>query len=323
MALVRFVLENWGDLCYTVTVNANQELNRNREDAPMKRLILVFTAALLLLSSCEKAPEPEQTVMVPEPEAPAAVSPEQAGEPSTETETEPAPAPEPAPVPETPSEEEPAADTSEKGVTVRMDEQSGSVEESASYHILVPVLEGSGGGTEAINAYYKGVADRLTDMAYGEVYEQSLDRNAILQLVGDCSVKRNDGRILSIRRTVAVYDMRSGTGEFNTGVQYSDYAETFDLETGGLLTPGDIFDAERAVYTERLVDNVTRYIREHPDRGWFSGWDTLAEERFDPDRFYLTDDCYVVWYEAGELCGESMEFAIPWRQLADILKIEV
>lgn len=297
----------------------------------MKKLILLLLTAALLLAACTKEavpvpePEPEPEPVVSQPAAdpePAAPADEPEPAPEKEPETEPQPAPQPAHTPE--SEEE-------MGVTVDITEKSGSVEESVSYEIRIPALEGAGSGAAAINAYYEGVANKLHDMAYGEIYEQALDRHAVLELVGDCTVERNDGKLLSVRRSVAVYEMQPGTGEWNVGVQYSEFTETFDVETGGLLTPGDIFDAEQAVYTERLVDNVRRYIREHPGSDspgsvyWRPEWETLAAERFDPNRFYLTSDAYVVLYAEGEL-GEGMgtdEFHIPWRQLADILKIEV
>lgn len=292
----------------------------------MKKLIPLLLTAALLMTACTKEsapmpePEPEPPVSQPEP-APEPSAPAIESEPAPEPEPEPEPAPEPVqtPVPEAAA-----------GVTVRIMEQAGSVEESVSYGIRVPVVDGADGAA-AINAYYEGVAKKLYDMAYGEVYEEALDRHTILELVGDCTVERHDGKLLSVHRSVAVYDMQPGAGEWNVGVQYSEFAETFDVETGGLLTPGDIFDAEQAVYTERLVDNVRRYIREHPGSDspgsvhWKPEWETLAAERFDPSRFYLTGDAYVVLYEAGEL-GEGMgtdTFFIPWRQLADILKIEV
>lgn len=294
----------------------------------MKKLFFLFLTALLLLTACtnevEPAPaaEPEPEPSVSEP-APAPAPEQQPVEPSPEPEQ---PEPEPAPEPEPTQEPEPTPETG-PGVEARMNKQIGSVEESTSYEIRVPVLEGAGDGVAAINAYYERVAGNLYDLAYGEVYEESLNRRTTLTLIGDYSVQRNDGKLISIRRSVGVYDMRPGTGEFSTGVQYTKYGETFDLETGGLLTPGDIFDADQAVYTKRLVENVARYIREHPDTTgdyqWVSDWETRAAEQFDQNRFYLTGDAYVVWYDDGEVCLGEREFPIPWRQLADILKIEV
>lgn len=282
----------------------------------MKKQLIPFLTALLLLTACAKetengpapSPEPEPSISEPAP------APE--GPPS---ETSPAPSPaEPEPAPA-------LAPSPETGVEVRIEERTESVEESASYDIRIPVVEDGGEGAQAINAYYEAVAKKLQSLTYGEIYEQSLDRQTILTLIGDCSVQRNDGKILSIRRGVAVYDMRPGTGEFSTGLQYTQYAETFDLETGGLLTADEIFDADQSIYTERLIENVTRYIREHPDDsyGWAAGWETRAAERFDRNRFYLTGDAYVVWYDDGEICPGIREIPIPWRQLADILKIEV
>lgn len=294
----------------------------------MKKRILLLLTAALLLSGCAKepAPAPELPVIEPAPELPPS---------GQEPLPEPEPAPEqlpPAPAPETSMEPAPSPEPEPEtgnGIIVRDSEMVGTVEESISYSITVPKLEGSGDGVTSVNAYYEQLANKLYGMAYGEIYEQSLDQHTILHLSAAFTVKRNDGKLLSIYRSAAVYDM--GTGSFNTGVQYAEYAETFDMETGGLLTPSGIFDAEQAVYTERLVENVKRYIREHPGSDspgsvrWKPEWETLAVERFDPNRFYLTDDAYVVFYDDGDL-GEgegTNEFFIPWRQLADILKIEV
>lgn len=294
----------------------------------MKKLIILFLAVLFLLTACTDkaapapAAEPESEPPVSEP-APAPAPEQQPVEPPPDPEQ---PEPEPVAEPEGAQEPENAPETG-TGIVVRMDEQAGSVEESTGYQIRVPVLEGAGDGVAAINAYYEKIAQNLYDLAYREIYEQALDRHAILTLIGDFSVQRNDGKLLSVRRSVAVYDMRPGTGELTTGVQYTQYAETFDVESGGLLTPGDIFDVEREVYTGRLVENVVRYIREHPDTAgdyqWVPDWEARAAERFDQNRFYLTGDAYVVWYDDGDVCMGEREFPIPWRQLADILKIEV
>ncbi len=272
----------------------------------MKRIPLLSLAALLLLSACQPnaaspGPPPTET----EPSAPIA--------PPREDLTPPA-GDEPALVaPDLPTEAGTAS--------VAFSQSSGSVEESVSWSIQLPqVSTASAAADEAIGAYYEGVSKKLRGLAQGEVYEQSLSEHSVLHLAVESSVERNGGGLLSISRTVAIYDLQDGGS-----TQVTSCAETFDLSTGGLVTPDDLFDTDEETWTARLLQCAARQIREDPshETSYDPQWEALLAQRFERDQFYLTDEAYVLFYQIGDLRDGSATFPVPWRQLADILKTEV
>lgn len=273
----------------------------------MKRLLPLLLCMALLFCACAKE-EPTQDV-VPAAEAP----PAPAVEPGTEVEPEPEAEPEPEVEPETEPAPEPEPVAPSQGAVVTALVNEGSVEESVGYRITFPTVSGAA-GAGTINEFYGNAAARLRDLAWGELYEQSLDEHAVLNLEADYEVARNDGVYLSVYRTVSV-DGRTVA-----------YAETFELATGALLTADDVFDAPEADYQSRLTEAVSRLIEEDPNHSqtYSAQWENRITEAFDRDQFYLTDDAYVVFYQRGELGGAAeTRFPIPFRRIADLLKIEV
>ncbi len=279
----------------------------------LKKFLPLLLCAALLLCACAKeepAPEPEPAAAVEPPREPVEeVEPAAEPSPQPEPELEPAAEPEPAedvePVPE--------PDAPGQGAVVTALVNEGSVEESVGYRLTFPTVSGAA-GAGTINEYYGNAAARLRDLAWGELYEQSLDEHTILNLEADYEVTRNDGVYLSVYRTVSA------------GGRTAAYAETFELATGALLTADDVFDAPEADYQARLVEAVTRLIEEDPEHSqtYSAQWEERAAEAFDHDQFYLTDDAYVVFYQSGELGGAAeTRFPIPFRRIADLLKIEV
>ncbi len=279
----------------------------------MKHILPLLLAALLLLSlaACQKTePEPETPVETPTVETPE--TPEVPAEPE---------APE---VPETPeASEEPEAPAEVPADTAAVSTMTvaDSIEESVSYYLELPEITAADEDvSEILNAYYQSVAGKLKDLAWGEVYEQAIAEHTVLHLDAAYEVMRNDGDILSIYRTVTLdAPMADGLPEVTA------YAETFDLKTGGLLTASDFFDADEAAYTERLTQCVAQLISEDPyhDQSYTASWETAVRERFDPTRFYVTDDAYVVFYQDGDLGWfvDAATFPIPWSRLADLVKI--
>ncbi len=277
----------------------------------MKHILSLLLAALLVfsLAACQKnEPEPEPPVEPPVVETPE--TPEVPAEPEI---------PEVPETPEVPEEPEVPAELPAGTAEVATTTIADSVEESVSYSLELPEITAADENvSEILNAYYQSVAGKLKDLAWGEVYEQALADHAVLHLDASYEVMRNDGDILSIYRTVTLdAPMADGIPEVTA------YAETFDLKTGGLLTASDFFDADEATYTERLTQCVTQIISEDPyhDQNYTASWEDAVRERFDPARFYVTDDAYVVFYQDGDL-GWLVEaaFPIPWSRLADLVK---
>ena len=275
-----------------------------------KQLSVLLAAALLLtLAACKKADAGPQPPVDPpvseEPETPEPpVSPGGPEEPDEPGE------------PETPA---PPAEPPEAGAATVTDAVSeGSVEELVSYQFHLPeITAGDASVSQILNDYYASVYGKLGDLCYGEIYEQAIDQHTVLHVTADYQVMYSSGGRLSILRHVTVTDQQTGVAEVTA------YAETFNLENGGLLTAGDFFDADEQTYTARLVDCVRRRIQEDPyhDQNYFSQWEDLTQAAFSKDQFYVTDGYYAVFYQENDLGGAAETvFEIPWSQLEDLRK---
>lgn len=275
----------------------------------MKRMIAALLAALMLLTlaACKKDETPV------DPEEPEITEPQ---EPETET-TEPEET-----VPEEPSEpaepdEEPSEPTEpvEGAAVVEDNVTEGLVEEFVSYKVTVPKIStGDAAADQILSDYYTSAAGKVEDLCWGEVYEQAMESQSMVHVEADYAVERNDGEVLSIRRTVTVTDLNTSKA------QVTLYAETFALPGGGLMTAGDFFTVDP---TERLVEQVRRIISEDPyhDQNYYAQWSALAMSAFNKDQFYVTDDFYVVYYQDGDLGqGGKTVFEIPWDALKDITR---
>ena len=281
-----------------------------------KRLLAALLAVLLLLAlgACkqETAPDPEL------PDDPVREEPETPEE--TPDEPEDAQKPEESDEPEEPEDtREPAEPEIPAGeaqvLSVGGDGYAGEGTQVA-YDIWVPeVNTGSGQADQIINDYYANQEKKLLEQAETELTERAAEEGSELALVAEFEVTRNSENILSILRTVKVLDYKTGLEETTLS------AETFDLESGGLMTADAFFDAGEETYTQRLVDCVRRQIREDPyhDQNYYAQWEDAAMRQFDRDRFYVTEDAYVVFYQQHQLGFETHAYEIPWSQLADIL----
>lgn len=274
----------------------------------MKRWIagLAAVGLLLALAACarEEKPVPDTPETPPAVETPAA--PEQPEE-----------KPESPEQPEQP-EEEPPAEPPAGAAVVTEAVSEGSVEEAVGYRFSMPEVRTENDGVDQIlNNYYASAAGKLEDLAWGEAYEQALEEHAAYDLTAEYRVMHNEAQMLSVYRTVTLTNRQTGIS------QVTAYAETFNLENGGLLTAGDFFDVEESVYSQRLADCVRRQIREDPyhDQNYFAQWEDLVLAAFSKDQFYVTGDGYCVFYQENDLGGAAETvFEIPWSQLEDLLK---
>ncbi len=134
----------------------------------------------------------------------------------------------------------------------------------------------------------------------------------------DYQVLRNDGRTLSILRTL---DQNAG------GPHPSSYvwAESFDAQSGGRLLLGDLFTAEESEYLPRLLDAVRAQMA---DNGidYYEDASTTLEQVFDPVNFALEEDSLLLFFNTSEIAPYAsgfQEFRLPWTDLADILSDHV
>lgn len=272
----------------------------------MKRWIALTLALTVLLSlaACHK----NETDIDPDP--PVVEEPVEPVEPQEPT--EPVEPDDGEAQPQEPVNPEPSGD----GVTVSEETREGQVEELVSYELVMPQVEtGDAAVDQILKDYYDGVAAKLEDLCWYEVYEQALELHEIHHLSTDFTVERASDGILSIYRTVTVTDLVTNIA------QTTAYSETFNLENGGLMTPADFFTVDEAAYANRLVDGVRRIIGEDPyhDQNYFAQWSDLAWNAFDKDQFFVTEDAYCVYYQENDLGGTAETvYRIPWDQLADI-----
>lgn len=275
----------------------------------MKRMLAALLAALMLLSlaACKKDETPV------EPEEPEITEPQEpeTTEPEEEVPEEPD---EPAEPDEGTADPEPTAPV-EGAAAVEDLVTEGLVEEAISYRITVPKIStGSADADQILSDYYTSAAGKVEDLCWGELYEEALTDQAMYHVEADYVVERNDGEVLSIRRTVTVTDL--GTSKARVTL----YAETFSLPGGGLMTASDFFTADP---TDRLVEQVRRSISEDPyhDQNYYPQWSDLCRSAFNKDQFYVTDGFYVVFYQEGDLGqGGRTVFEIPWDSLKDIAR---
>lgn len=279
----------------------------------MKRLLAALLAALLIwtLAACKEdtAPvdpdEPEITESQDTEEPEGQDVPNESGEPETPDGTE-------EPATETPETTGPSADGT-AAVTDQVTE--GMVEETLSYRITMPKIStGDAAADQILSDYYASAAGKVKDLCYGELYEEALEAQTMYHVETEYFVERNDGNLLSIRRTLIVTDLKG------TGIWTTMYAETFSLPGGGLMTAGDFFITDP---TDRLVEQVRRIISEDPyhDQNYDPQWSDLCASTFNKDQFYVTDGFYVVFYQDGDLgLGGRTVFEIPWDSLRDITR---
>lgn len=209
---------------------------------------------------------------------------------------------------QTPSQESPDQPPSHQdGYTflpiVQSLSKADTVEECVSYQIAVPQVQLENEAAEAvINDYYQRVAAKAEDYAWGEAYEEAMEAHCLIQVNASYTVELCTPEVLSVFRQV-VTEAPDGTREVIYG------AETFRLSDGGLLTADDCFTVPEADYSQLLLDRVKAQL----EAG--GGEDAAllqrrAEETFDPARFYLTEDCYVVYYQENDLDADAFQFPI-------------
>lgn len=269
----------------------------------MKRILPAVLAVLLLLSlaACRAAP------------------PSSTAETGTASETGTA-APETAEQTTAPGAQESETVPAAEGAASVTDAVSeGGVEESVSYRLSVPQVaaENEAAG-QTISDYYESVAGKLTDLAYGEVYEQSGESHSVMLLSADYEVPYNRDGILSVLRSVTVSDKTEGAA------QSTWYAETFNLRNGGLYTLDDFFSVPEDEYRPRLVQAVRAQIGDDPQHGakYFDRWQELTQSAFDKNQFYFTGDALAVFYQQGDLGADgSAFFLLPVSGLQDIFRL--
>lgn len=266
----------------------------------MKYKPLAGLLALLLLAGCA-APQPDPS-QAPAPTATAA------------------PAPTATPIPTPPPE---GAVWGERVYAMDYTADDGTLLLSVSY--TLPCLEN---GTDyppyqAVNGYFLQVEDDLISAAQsradqlGDDYGMSLDNGTDFspgsEEMGYTFTRQTD-RYVSLKRTFYI------TSEGAAHPTIYCWSEQLDLSDGHKMTFADCFtDPETAA--QRAADAVaaSSQAAELEAAGLAPG---VLAAAFQPEHYYLSDQGFVFWYQAGELEANNspVEITVSYRTFDGLLQ---
>lgn len=186
-------------------------------------------------------------------------------------------------------------------------------------HYTFPKLENEADfpGAATLNTWYAEQGEAfLSDSAERAVwaetdYEMAMNSGiSFAQYTEQLSyeITRQTADYVSVCRTLST----SGGGAEAASYRY---AEQFSLTNGSRLLFADFFTApeDAAAALNYMETNAT--VR---------GIDSAAlRNNFSEERFYLTKDGVVFWYQSGELNDESapIEFTVPYETLSSLLRV--
>lgn len=252
----------------------------------MKRLLMVLALTIFVFAGCDDASiERPQETTAPAPETK-----------STHSE----------------AETEQITDNAGTGTSPEIDERELSYEnENIRVRIACPVISGM---------LDTGLQKKINDGIYGELEQRaaSLEQDAAennekafrYYLESRTFAGRSDDQIISVRAYIEFY-----AGGANTGSDYI-FINVLNTRPGKELAFADLFLPD-ANYIGAVNAKIIELIENDPFGSdyWFSA---VAEDQW----YYLTDTHLVIVfprYEIAAGAGGEPEFAIPLRELTDIL----
>ena len=265
------------------------------------QLFSLLCACLLWLAGCSQKPEPQ-------PETPAPpVSPVQPEEP-------------------TPPEN--------NGVAIESDlsagqEQSDQGKTLLRWSLSIPQALLDGEPMMNIGNYYDNYKEKRLLSLQEELLPMARQRLEDGVLLGafdveeDFAVVRNQGNVLSIRRSCRQY-----SGGSHEAVE--EKAETWLLREGDcyLLSLADLLPGAqdpRALVLEQAALLAQKQAAEQPDQ-FYENYQEAMEQTWQPEDFYLTEDSLGLifqQYAVGPYTSGAMTFEIPLAQLGDNLTEEL
>jgi hypothetical protein len=180
--------------------------------------------------------------------------------------------------------------------------------------ITVPQMKGVSVGEQGLelNAYFQAEGNGLLWKAAEYMGTPGLAENDTVTVEWTYKVTRNDGQWLSVRRQGVIYVSGSA---YPTTVLHSD---TFRVADGALqqVLLEEAFDLTPEEAQAHLVDQLEVLGEGAYDRANLNA-------SFDFQRFYLTEDSLVLYYQEGQLGSHALgtpEFHIPLVELSKLLK---
>ena len=175
---------------------------------------------------------------------------------------------------------------------------------------------------EAINSYYEealaSLASAAAETSGWAIEDYNMSTSSDFPFYEYVDTERY---VISLETAARVCILRTHTNSAGSPstVRYP-VGEVFDLTTGARLYLADLVSCTEEEAQERILSAV---IAINGSAGYNGS--PLDEEAlrgaYHPERFYLTEDSFVVYYPAGDIAGttDSPTYAIPYTELEDIL----
>lgn len=180
-----------------------------------------------------------------------------------------------------------------------------------------PRLTGRGRGVQAINRYYRRVAERWKRRWNRELYLQAcldLARCAAegtafrpWQAAVDTCVTLDDGEVFSLWQEGR--ERQGKRPEF-----LARRGDSWRVRTGAPVTLAEVFRGEKR-WRRWVLEQVARQVERRQKDGQsllFPNCAELAKKQFDPERFWLEEDHVQIFYQP-EVLGSRVEgvIAVP------------
>jgi len=274
-------------------------------------LSLIFIVSFTLLAACSKeppSPDPEESpppVSGEEPTLPI--------DPSPPFVTDSEPSGSPVPPPEYPSVEL-AVEWRDNAITAESITYKNTFKKGGT-----TTLSANGSfpqtGVAAIDTYFASCRDDFTRKCEFMAEEAAFDTRAY-EFDANYTVECNAGGLFSVSRTRHEY-MGGARGETYI------FCETFSAADGRLLTIDDFFNAEREVYTPRLLEFVVAFIDENPGDYWTDAKDN-ARNFFPYDTFCITKDGVSLFFPENNIGPHTLGVVrvdVPWGAIAEMFTL--
>jgi hypothetical protein len=274
-----------------------------RRGAVLLLVVLLFTA---LVACKQQTPVTPDDTTPPETEQPDVSEPENPQPDNSQTED-----------PETVPEPQVGSSTYDKTFTTA----DGTQILTLSY--AVPKIDNAVGAESLcmINAYYENHLQSLVDAGKGELLDMAQTAAQEGVMIVPYSDEENfteeyqSAGLISFLRTRNSY-----TGGAHPNLELS--SDTFDYTTGLRLTADDLFTVPAETYVSRIMGLILKQIEATGADNYFDDYKEILPQIFDPNRFYLTDEGMVFYFQTYDIApyaSGAPGFLIPYSELEDIL----
>ena len=199
----------------------------------------------------------------------------------------------------------------------------------AEADINFPHVEGDDENIMNINSYYENILEQQTIYFREEFYLMANDSYEFAKeneseyleyfMNSDFWAACNDEKVFSVVRSHSEY---SGGNSAHTTLS----CETFNKETGAIITFPKLFKVEKEEYMPRILEILKKQAKEKSDL--FDNYEELLSETFVEQDFYVHKDdqtgevFLVIVYQPYSIAPNVVgivDFFIPVSEIADIL----